>query len=293
MAALRYGAYAFGAVITATKRTGTTHRARSFHLCFGMGETRSDRTALAVFSRHKNLWQQYKAYQLGFVPSQSAFALLDTAHFGPASRPPAKAQDPKDHLANQLHGPGDNRGVLQLPLQSLAVADVLISLYARFINEQFPGRIAEAYAKLQIGAAQADLWRLLVLYRFGGVYLDIDAHVAWPLGLAIDPDLDELYVLHRGGKLSNYFIASVQENPNLALVIDAVLKNIDRPTTTNIFELTGPAVLHDALGDASVPTAPYAMTCYQGSFTNEFFQYVDHPQGKWVRIQGEVRPIKS
>jgi mannosyltransferase OCH1-like enzyme len=62
-----------------------------------------------------------------------------------------------------------------------------------------------------------------VLYRFGGVYLDIDAHAAWPLGLAIDPDLDELYVLHRGGKLSNYFIASVQENPNLALVIDAVL----------------------------------------------------------------------
>ena len=162
-----------------------------------------------------------------------------------------------------------------------------------FINEQFPGRIAEAYAKLQIGAAQADLWRLLVLYRFGGVYLDIDAHVAWPLGLAIDPDLDELYVLHRGGKLSNYFIASVQENPNLALVIDAVLKNIDRPTTTNIFELTGPAVLHDALSNANVPTAPYAMTCYQGSFTNEFFQYVDHPQGKWVRIQGEVRPIKS
>jgi mannosyltransferase OCH1-like enzyme len=118
---------------------------------------------------------------------------------------------------------------------------------ARFINEQFPGRIAGAYAKLQIGAAQADLWRLLVLYRFGGVYLDIDAHAAWPLGLAIDPDLDELYVLHRGGKLSNYFIASVQENPNLALVIDAVLENIDRPTTTNIFELTGPAVLHDAL----------------------------------------------
>jgi mannosyltransferase OCH1-like enzyme len=164
---------------------------------------------------------------------------------------------------------------------------------ARFINEQFPGRIAEAYAKLQIGAAQADLWRLLVLYRSGGVYLDIDAHVAWPLGLAIDPGLDELYILHRGGTLSNYFIASVPDNPNLALAIDAVLKNIDNPTTNNIFELTGPAVLQEALGSASVPTAPYQATCYQGSFTNEFFQYVDHPQGKWVRIQSDVSAIKS
>lgn len=163
---------------------------------------------------------------------------------------------------------------------------------AQFISEHFPRHVAEAYAKLQIGAAQADLWRLLVLYRFGGVYLDIDAHVAWPLGLAIDPDLDELYILHRGGKLSNYFMASVQENPNLALAIDAVLKNIEHPTTNNIFELTGPAVLHDVLGNLSVPTVPYEITCYQGSFTNEFFQYVDHPQGKWVRVQDEVRAIK-
>jgi mannosyltransferase OCH1-like enzyme len=164
---------------------------------------------------------------------------------------------------------------------------------ARFIDEQFPGRVAEAYAKLQIGAAQADLWRLLVLHRFGGVYLDIDAHAAWPLGLVIDPGLDELYVLHRGGKLSNYFIASVQNNPNLALVIDAVLKNIDCPTTNNVFELTGPVVLQAALGNASVPTTPYQTTCFQGSFTNEFFQYVDHPQGKWVRAQREIRAIKS
>src|SRR5262245_49824232 len=112
---------------------------------------------------------------------------------------------------------------------------------AEFIKKHCSADVLEAYSKLLIGAAQADLWRILVLRQFGGVYLDIDAHPVWPLGFIIKPD--------------------------------------------DVAEVTGPVVLDAALNRLDVPTAYYKCTCYQGSFTNEFFQYVDHPQGKWNKGQ--------
>lgn len=154
-----------------------------------------------------------------------------------------------------------------------------------FITAHCPAEVIEAYSKLLIGAAQAELWRILVLQRFGGVYLDIDAHAVWPLGLVIKPDCEELYIRHKDNAISNYFLASTKDNPHLDLALEAMLDNIGRASSNDVAEVTGPAVLDAALNRLNVPTAYYKYTCYQGSFTNEFFQYVDHPEGKWTKVQ--------
>jgi mannosyltransferase OCH1-like enzyme len=157
-----------------------------------------------------------------------------------------------------------------------------------FVQRYCSSEIFQAYSKLQIGAAQADLWRILVLREHGGVYLDMDAHLAWPLGRVIDIENTELYLIHRGGEISNYLIASEAQNPRLDLVVKRILENIGCRSSNNVFELTGPAVLQRALSGHDVPTAYYAQTCFQGSFTNEFFQYIDHPQGKWNSVQNRM-----
>src|SRR5262249_37915257 len=77
-----------------------------------------------------------------------------------------------------------------------------------FVSANYPGREWRAYSKLQIGAARADFWRVLVLHKFGGVYLDIDSHVVWPLEFIVGPQTQELYLEHKDGALSNYFLAS-------------------------------------------------------------------------------------
>jgi mannosyltransferase OCH1-like enzyme len=160
-----------------------------------------------------------------------------------------------------------------------------------FVQRSCSPEIFEAYSKLQFGAAQADLWRILILREYGGVYLDIDAHLAWPLGLTIDVEKTELYITHRGGELSNYLIASEARNPHLDLIVEAILENISRRSSDNVFELTGPRVLQRILNAQDVPTTHYAQTCFQGSFTNEFFQYLDHPQGKWCRAQDRLNVL--
>lgn len=164
---------------------------------------------------------------------------------------------------------------------------------ADFIREHYPAEIFEQYSRLQIGAAQADFWRLLVLQKYGGVYLDIDAHAVWPLGFIIKPGHEELYIIRQNHELTNYFIASKPDNPNLARLIDRVWNNIRENTIKGVYNLTGPGVFNQVLDYRQVPTTFYRYTCSQGSFTNEHFQYIDKPQGKWTKEQKKTDVVRQ
>jgi len=159
-----------------------------------------------------------------------------------------------------------------------------------FIAEHY-SEILPHYERLQIGAAQADLWRLLVLHKFGGVYLDIDAHQIWPLSCVLGTERDELYVTTRKGDLSNYFIASAPGNRHIRDVIDRIVENINGDIVTGVFDTTGPGVFNKVLGKDAVPTVSYRHAVHQGSFTNEHFQYIDKKEGKWTRQQHQVAVV--
>ena len=162
-----------------------------------------------------------------------------------------------------------------------------------FIKSNFPSDIFKSYSKIQIGAAQADFWRLLVLYKHGGVYMDIDAHLVWPLSSIIKAEQSELYIVIKKGEISTYFIASKNGNINLKKMIDIILKNIEENKIKNIYILTGPGVLNQVLNIKEVNTIYYRYTCNQGNFTNSFFQYIDKPEGKWTRAQERIDIIKN
>src|SRR5690554_2414509 len=159
-----------------------------------------------------------------------------------------------------------------------------------FTAEHYP-EVLPHYERLQIGAAQADLWRLLVLHRFGGVYLDIDAHQIWPLSSVLGTERDELYVTTRRGELSNYFIASAPGNRHIREVIDRIIENINGDIVTGVFDTTGPKVFNKVLDKDTVATVSYRHAVHQGSFTNEHFQYIDKKEGKWTRQQHHVAVV--
>lgn len=164
---------------------------------------------------------------------------------------------------------------------------------AAFIQAHYSPEIFQNYSRLQIGAAQADFWRLLVLQKYGGVYLDIDAHFIWPAGDIIRPDYEELYVTTRRGEISNYFIASKADNPHLAQMIELILQNIRENRSNNVYELTGPGVFNQVLERDEVRTISYRHACNQGNFTNEYFQYIDKPEGKWTKAQKQIDIVKK
>jgi mannosyltransferase OCH1-like enzyme len=159
----------------------------------------------------------------------------------------------------------------------------------KMVEQFFPGEICSLYKRLTIGAAKADLWRLLVLYQFGGVYIDMDAHLIWPLDRILKTTTPELFLRYKNHEATNYFIASRPQNPNIKQIIDEVARRIKTSASNNVYEITGPAVLEDVLKDLDHHWRLAQFTCLQGNFTNKFFQYIDKPHGRWQEEQ-ENRP---
>lgn len=119
-----------------------------------------------------------------------------------------------------------------------------------FIKESYPPNVLESYNMInkKYGAARADLFRYLLMYKNGGFYLDIKGRPTRPLSEVILPS--DKYLLshwknekgqafehwgkHRalksipGGEYQQWFIFSVPGHPLLKAVIERVLRNIRR-----------------------------------------------------------------
>jgi mannosyltransferase OCH1-like enzyme len=161
-----------------------------------------------------------------------------------------------------------------------------------FVESHFPGEVSSLYKRLTIGASQADLWRLLALYKYGGVYLDIDAHLVWPLNRIISGEKPEVFLRYKNGSATNYFIASFPGNPTIKALIDEVLYRIEHNQSNNVHEISGPTVFEDVLRNRAHDWRFSQHTCLQGNFSNKFFQYIDKSEGHWTLAQTQKQLVK-
>lgn len=156
-----------------------------------------------------------------------------------------------------------------------------------YLRNNAPKNYIEAFEQLTDGAAQADFWRLFVLNNIGGVYMDIDAHVVLPLSTLIKPEDKELFIKSKL-RYNNYFLATMPNNKHFINTLDLIVDNIEnRRIDGGVYSLTGPMALNQAIGDEEINYRLYKYTCIQGSFTNEYFQYMDKPRGKWTHAKKE------
>lgn len=118
-----------------------------------------------------------------------------------------------------------------------------------YVSRHFDARVLRLFLRINpwYGAARADLFRYLLLYREGGVYLDIKSSVDGPLDQMIASD--DVYWLSQwankpgqafegwglhpplagvaGGEFQQWFIVAAPRHPFLQAVIERVLKNIE------------------------------------------------------------------
>lgn len=163
----------------------------------------------------------------------------------------------------------------------------------KFIKSYFSSDIYDCYSSLQIGAAKADFWRILTLLANGGIYMDVDAALLWSPESFLQPDQTELIVSTRDGSLSNYFMASIPDNPFLEALADRVIENIKANSLTSVFDMTGPTVVNAVASALPVRTASYKLICRQGLFTNKAFQYPDDKSRYWVNAQMQTAIVRK
>lgn len=176
-------------------------------------------------------------------------------------------------------------------LMSLSYDYRYVSTEAReeYLKQNAPKEVYEAYLKLTDGAAQADLWRVTTLYEEGGIYMDIDATLVWPLSKLLKGVKDALYIkIKNDTEITNYFLATAPNNPHFKKVLDAIVNNIENyDPKKGVYGTTGPKVFNDVLANETIQSKRRRYVCIQGTFTNEYFQYLDKPRGKWTHMKSE------
>ena len=102
------------------------------------------------------------------------------------------------------------------------------------------------------GAAKADLWRLLILWEYGGIYTDIDnaPGPAFQNGTSISDDDASFFVIERIGTLSQYFMAASPKHPLIHIAITETLKRILEVTSIgeqNVAWVSGPEAIRQSM----------------------------------------------
>jgi mannosyltransferase OCH1-like enzyme len=166
-----------------------------------------------------------------------------------------------------------------------------------FLREHAPAEVYAAYLRLTDGAAQADLWRVTQLHHSGGVYLDIDAALVWPLRSLLKGVDPALYIQSRHThEITNYFLATTPGNPHFRQVMARIVQYIEHyDPRRGVYGTTGPVVFNEILAGAEIECRQRQLVCVQGAFSNEYFQYMDKPRGKWTHQDPKdlIRPSDS
>ena len=138
----------------------------------------------------------------------------------------------------------------------------------RFIADEYGAAVLARYRRISpdYGAARADLFRYLVVYRHGGVYLDIKSGADLPFDAVLRADdsfvlsqwdnvqggTNENWAFHpelrdiAGGEFQQWVIIAAPGHPFLRAVIERVLDNIDHYNPyrdgvgLNVIRVTGP-----------------------------------------------------
>ena len=124
-----------------------------------------------------------------------------------------------------------------------------------FIKNNFSKQIYEAYCRIIPGAYKADLWRYCVLYKYGGVYIDLDTICMNNIDKflfhqlefisAVDINRDIMEGTHN---IFNTFIASVPNFKILENCINIIVYQVENNIIPNSkLNFSGPGVLGRAL----------------------------------------------
>lgn len=122
-----------------------------------------------------------------------------------------------------------------------------------FVKTEFVDNpeIQTCFNKLNIMVAKVDLWRYLILYKYGGVYLDMDSSINRPLDELIFPT-DNAILSSEGNiiRIVQWALIFSPNHPILKYTIEHIIDNIKTNKYPNdILRMTGPAAFTQSINN--------------------------------------------
>ncbi|MET3112756.1 hypothetical protein AAKU52_000474 [Pedobacter sp. CG_S7] len=171
-------------------------------------------------------------------------------------------------------------------------ADYLYEFYddlriEQFLVEEYDADTLSLYKRINIGAAKADFFRYAVLYKKGGIYIDIDSAIIGKLNDFIKAEDSAILSKEKNPGLYVQWALIYQANhpflkKTLALIFDNIRTN---KYPHDVHQMTGPKVYSDAIKQCLVenPSISYRIL---GTDYNDHLKF-KYPLSKLLYKKGE------
>lgn len=112
-----------------------------------------------------------------------------------------------------------------------------------YLQENFPAPVSIGFRRAADATTKADILRLAVLVRDGGVWADMDDRCLQPLEAFFRPGIEALFWQEAAGHIGNNFIAARPGHPILARSLVLAVNALNRGDRDKVWMLTGPGLL--------------------------------------------------
>ncbi|MCX7931827.1 MAG: tetratricopeptide repeat protein [Rhodovarius sp.] len=112
-----------------------------------------------------------------------------------------------------------------------------------YLRAHYPPEVWQAFHRAEHAAAKADLFRLAVLAREGGVYADADDRCVAALGSLLAPGVECVFYQEELASVANSFFAAVPGHPVLRAALDQAVAAVNRGDRSTPWLETGPGLL--------------------------------------------------
>lgn len=116
---------------------------------------------------------------------------------------------------------------------------------AEFIKAEYGDEWHQIFINCPVGVMRGDLWRYLVIYKYGGVYADLDTNCLKPISNWMSDDYDMIVCPETSTHFCQWTFAAVAGHPLIKSVLDEIKQAFAEPIYGQphfVHKMTGPAI---------------------------------------------------
>jgi mannosyltransferase OCH1-like enzyme len=116
---------------------------------------------------------------------------------------------------------------------------------AQFILEEYGQEWHDLFVGLPVGVMRGDLWRYMIIYKYGGIYTDLDTECLNPINTWLNEEYEIIVCPETNLHFCQWTFAASAGNPILKSVLDTIKEKLINPTYGSphfVHTHTGPAV---------------------------------------------------
>ena len=101
---------------------------------------------------------------------------------------------------------------------------------AQFILEEYGQEWHDLFVGLPVGVMRGDLWRYMIIYKYGGVYTDLDTECLNPINTWLNEEYEMIVCPETEIHFCQWTFAASAGNPILKSVLDTIKEKLINPT---------------------------------------------------------------